>query len=157
MTERKTRNRNNRERGKAFEKKMADFLGWIRVAYSGVNDAFGWGDIRDQEDREKSLFLGECKSMTPRSAKEINFIIKESWLVGDGSIVAKARKTSKFPVLFFTKVRSSLTFVIMREQEFKTVTQMVKVLRDNNLIDDAATSNVDELRRQIAELVGDDD
>lgn len=152
MTEIKKRNKNNRERGKSFEKKMGDFLGWIRVAYSGINDAFGWGDIRDHEDREKSLFLGECKSITPRSTKEINYIIKEEWLVGKNSIVEKAKKTESLPVLFFTKVRSPLSFAVLRDKDFKIMTDAINLLKQHGIIEDV--HDVEELRAQIEKAKG---
>jgi len=66
------RNRNNRKRGKAFEKKVADFLGFYRVPYSGSAENFGLGDIRDRESQDDSLVMGECKSITPRSKNQIN-------------------------------------------------------------------------------------
>lgn len=141
-------NKNNRERGKTFERKMAKFLGWFRIPYSGSSSTYGYGDIRDHEDQAKSTYMGECKSITPRSAKEINYIIKEKWLVGKDSIIAKAKKQgNKLPVLFFTKVRSPLSFAIIRDVDFLMFTRAMELLRRQGLIDD--TTDVDEIRRQI--------
>lgn len=141
-------NRNNRERGKAFENKMAKFLGWWRIPYSGSSELYGLGDIRDHEDQNKARYIGECKSITPRSVKEINYIIQEKWLVGKDSVVARAKKQgNKLPVLFFTKVRSALSFAIIRDKDFKMMVDALELLRRHGIIDD--TTDVDEIRRQI--------
>lgn len=50
-------NRNNRKRGGAFEKRVADFLGFDVVPYSGSNARFGYGDVRNDE------WLIECKNI----------------------------------------------------------------------------------------------
>jgi hypothetical protein len=145
---RKTNN-NNRHRGKAFENKMAKYFGWIRVPYSGSAEAYGLGDLRDHEDQQKTRYMAECKSITPRSAKEINYTVQEKWLVGKDSIVARAKKQgNKFPVLLLTKVRSSLTFAIMREKDFKMMVDALEVMRRHGLIDN--TTDVDKIREQIA-------
>jgi hypothetical protein len=147
MTASKT-NKNNRERGKAFENKMAKYLGWWRIPYSGSSELFGLGDIRDTEDKATARYMGECKSITPRSAKEINYIIQEKWLVGKDSVVARAKKEgNKFPVLFFTKVRSALSFAIIREKDFKMCMQALEILRRHNIISD--TRDVDQMRSEI--------
>jgi hypothetical protein len=140
-------NRNNRERGKAFEKKIADFLNWWRIPYSGSSELHGLGDVRDHEDRERARYLAECKSMTPRSAKEINYIIQEKWLVGKMSIIHRAKKGNKLPVLFFTKIKSPLSFAVIRDIDFKMFVEALDLLRQNGLIDD--TTDVDEIRQQI--------
>ena len=148
------RNRNNRERGKAFEKKIADMLGWIRVPYSGSAEVFGFGDVRDHEDQQQTRYMGECKSITPRSTKEVNYIIQEKWLVGQDSIVSRAKKQgNKMPLLFFTKARSSLSFVTMRDKDFKMMHDALEVLRQRGLIDGA--TDVDDIRAQINSLLSD--
>lgn len=147
------RNRNNRERGKAFERKVADFLNWIRVPYSGSAEVFGLGDVRDHEDQHQTRYMGECKSITPRSQAEINYIIQEKWLVGKDSIVARAKKQgNKMPLLFITKARSPLTFTMMRDIDFKMMMDAMEILRQNNLID--SSTDVDDIRAQIDQLIG---
>jgi hypothetical protein len=141
-------NKNNRERGKAFEDKMARFLGWWRIPYSGSSELFGLGDIRDSEDKSSARYMGECKSITPKSVSEINYIIKEKWLVGKDSVVARAKKeNNKFPVLLLTKAKSPLSFAIIRDTDFKMCVDALELLRRSGFIDD--TRDVDSIRAQI--------
>lgn len=145
------RNRNNRERGKAFEKKMADFFGWIRVPYSGSAEVFGLGDIRDHEDQQQTRYMGECKSITPRSTKEVNYILQEKWLVGKDSIIDRARKQgNKMPILLFTKARSPLSFAVVRDKDLKMMMDALQILRDRGYISE--TTDVDDIRAQIDNL-----
>lgn len=68
----KTRNKNNRARGGKFEKWVGDFLDMDVVPYSGSNDRFGYGDVRD------TVWLGECKNITPDENGYVT--IKYDWL-----------------------------------------------------------------------------
>lgn len=146
------RNNNNRGRGKSFENKMAKYFGWIRVPYSGSAESYGLGDIRDHEDQSQARYIGECKSITPKSVKNINYTVQEKWLVGKDSIIARSKKQgNKFPVLLLTKVRSSLTFAIIREKDFKMLIDGVEVLRQMGAIND--TTDVDSIRAQIAGIL----
>lgn len=130
------RNGNNRSRGKALEKKAADYLQMFRVPYSGTNDTFGWGDLRDVEDRALSRYLGECKSITPRSAKEINYSIKEGWLTGKNGILGKARRAQQIPFLVFSKVRSSNIYAITPIVYLRMFMRALDILFLSGLIDD---------------------
>lgn len=73
------RNRNNRKRGSAFEKKVADILDMYAVPYSGTNSRFGWGDIRDHECKSMATWLGECKNITVKP-EETTITIKREWI-----------------------------------------------------------------------------
>lgn len=64
-------NNNNRKRGGAFEKRVADYLGFDVVPYSGSNARFGYGDVRNKE------WLIECKNITPDGDK---ITIKQVWI-----------------------------------------------------------------------------
>lgn len=64
-------NRRNRKRGGAFEKRVADYLGFEVVPYSGSNARFGYGDVRNDE------WLIECKNITPDGDK---ITIQQSWI-----------------------------------------------------------------------------
>ena len=64
-------NRRNRQRGGAFEKRVADYLGFEVVPYSGSNARFGYGDVRNDE------WLIECKNITLDGDK---ITIKQSWV-----------------------------------------------------------------------------
>lgn len=91
-------NRNNRKRGGSFEKKVADYLGFDVVPYSGSNARYGFGDVRNDD------WLIECKNITPTDGK---IIIKQLWIeknrkraddVGKRSCIAwmPAGKADKF-------------------------------------------------------------
>ena len=64
-------NNNNRKRGGASEKRVADYLGFEVVPYSGSNARFGYGDVRNDE------WLIECKNITPDGDK---ITIKQLWI-----------------------------------------------------------------------------
>lgn len=68
-------NRNNRQRGANFEKKVADYLDMFVVPYSGSNARYGYGDIRDSEGINGGTWLGECKN---RKCDDI-FVIERDW------------------------------------------------------------------------------
>lgn len=91
-------NRNNRKRGGSFEKKVADYLGFDVVPYSGSNARYGFGDVRSDD------WLIECKNITPTDGK---ITIKQLWIeknrkraddVGKRSCIAwmPAGKADKF-------------------------------------------------------------
>lgn len=65
-------NRNNRKRGGKFEKRVADYLGFEVVPYSGSNARFGYGDVRNDE------WLIECKNIT--LVKGDKLTIKQDWI-----------------------------------------------------------------------------
>ena len=59
-------NNNNRKRGGAFEKRVADYLGFDVVPYSGSNARFGYGDVRNEE------WLIECKNKESGETNKID-------------------------------------------------------------------------------------
>ena len=65
-------NKNNRKRGGSFEKRVADYLGFDVVPYSGSNARFGYGDVRSDK------WLIECKNITPNDNDKI--CIKQLWI-----------------------------------------------------------------------------
>lgn len=74
---RAVRNRRNRGRGKALERKVAKTLGWIRVPYSGSSDVYGRGDVVPVLDPTKCDWVLEAKSKTAQ-----NFSIEAGWMEG---------------------------------------------------------------------------
>lgn len=91
-------NNNNRKRGGAFEKRVADYLGFEVVPYSGSNARYGFGDVRNDE------WLIECKNISLDGDK---ITIKQLWIeknrkraddVGKRSCIAwmPAGKADKF-------------------------------------------------------------
>ena len=101
----KTVNRRNRNRGKSHERRVAEKLGnWFRIPYSGSSELWVLGDVRDKDDKFRSRYMIECKTITPKSVKEVNVIIKQEWLQGMTGIIDKAKKElNKFWGLAFTK------------------------------------------------------
>lgn len=99
-------NRNNRKRGGNFEKKVADYLGFEVVPYSGSNSRFGYGDVRDDH------FLIECKNITPDGDK---ITIKMDWITKNKE---RADLYGKCPVLAWMPNGRADKFVIMEDNEF---------------------------------------
>ena len=147
MSDIKKTNRGNRNRGKAFERKVAEYLGYFRVPLSGSAEMFGLGDVRDVESQDESLTIGECKSISPRSKTEVNYIVKESWLIGKNGIIGKCAKKGKMPWLALTKVRSSLWYVILLPQHFRMFIRAIDILRHKGII--SQTKNIDRLMVEI--------
>ena len=144
-------NRNNRERGKAFENKVAKLLGFIRVPYSGSAEEYGLGDVRDKESQKDARWIGECKTMTPKSTAEINYIIQAKWLIGKNSIIARAKKQgNKFAFLTFTKRGTAQSFSIVTTDDLKMYIDAIDILRTEKLISD--TTDADTVREQIATI-----
>jgi len=137
------RNRNNRERGKNFERKMAKFLSFVRVPYSGSSELYGEGDIRDHKDPDVCFYLGECKSITPKSVTEVNFIIKKEWL---DAIFTRAKKAGKkLGFLTFTKSAHPQAYVITKAEDFRMMTQALDLIRHR----DVQVGDVEDLREYI--------
>lgn len=151
MSQSKT-NRNNRERGKNFERTVAKYLGFFRVPYSGSAEAYGLGDVRDAEGQDESLTLGECKSITPRSAREINYPVQEKWLITKDGIMNKAARKNKLGWLAFTKVRSAKWFVTIDPVHFRMMLRMIDIMKHRGILNN--THNIDILNAQVDELWG---
>ena len=66
-----------------LEKKVADYLGFDVVPYSGSNARYGFGDVRNDD------WLIECKNITPTDGK---ITIKQLW-------IEKNRKSFKFSLV----------------------------------------------------------
>ena len=156
----KTINRRNRNRGKSHERRVAEKLGnWFRIPYSGSSELWGLGDVRDKDDKFRSRYMIECKTITPKSVKEVNFIIKQEWLQGKTGIIDKAKKElNKFWGLAFTKKGSSKTFIIIPLEDFRTYTRAIEILRAKGIIDDSkdvsretTTAEIDRIYNEINE------
>lgn len=151
MASQKVTNNRNRNRGKQFEARVAKFLGYFRIPYSGSSELWGLGDVRDFEDKDRSRVMIECKTMTPKSVKEINYIIKRDWIVGPDSVVAKAKKeNNKMPALAFTRKGSKEIFAILRLVDFKLFLDCLELLRQAGILD-KKLKDIDEIREQIGQ------
>ena len=115
--------------------------------------------MRDKDDKFRSRYMIECKTITPKSVKEVNFIIKQEWLQGKTGIIDKAKKElNKFWGLAFTKKGSSKTFMIIPLEDFRTYTRAIEILRAKGIIDDSkdvsretTTAEIDRVYNEINE------
>jgi hypothetical protein len=94
-------NNNNRKRGGAFEKRVADYLDMDVVPYSGSNARFGYGDVRD------SMWLGECKNITPDGNK---ITIRKEWLTKN---LERATNAHRIPFLAWMPAGNANKFIIL--------------------------------------------
>lgn len=99
-------NRNNRARGGKFEKRVADFLGFEVVPYSGSNARFGYGDVRNDE------WLIECKNITPDGDK---ITIKQSWMDKNRE---RANDVGKKSCIAWMPAGKSDKFIVMEHEDF---------------------------------------
>ena len=105
------RNRNNRMRGAKFEKKVAEILDMSVVPYSGSNARFGWSDVRDSEDKNKSIWMGECKNITIKDG-ETSVTIKREWLTKNDE---RAYGSKAIPFLAFMISGKPEKYIVLDE------------------------------------------
>lgn len=110
-------NKNNRKRGGAFEKRVADFLGFEVVPYSGSNARFGYGDVRNDE------WLIECKNITPDGDK---ITIRQLWLEKNR---ARANDVDKKSCIAWMPAGKADKFILMEHEDFASLG-----LQPNNII-----------------------
>lgn len=101
-------NRCNRKRGSAFEKRVADFLGFEVVPYSGSNARFGYGDVRNDK------WLIECKNITPDGDK---LTIKQLWIEKNRE---RADAVDKNSAIAFMPAGKTDKFILMEYEDFAT-------------------------------------
>jgi hypothetical protein len=102
-------NRNNRKRGGAFEKKVADYLGFEVVPYSGSNARFGYGDVRNNE------WLIECKNITPDKDK---ITIKQLWIEKNRE---RADNVGKKSCIAWMPAGKADKFILMEARDYNTL------------------------------------
>jgi hypothetical protein len=125
ITAQQRTNRNNKERGKAFEKRMAEVLGWFRVPMSGSSAVFGWCDVRDAEKKGDGIWLGECKTMTPSNPEHRTYTIELQWL---NKLLYRSDAEMKMPVLLFTLYGDSAKFVAMPVRLFEIIERICQYI-----------------------------
>ena len=99
-------NNNNRKRGGAFEKRVADFLGFEVVPYSGSNARFGYGDVRNEK------WLIECKNITLNGDK---LTIQQKWIEKNRE---RADIYNKLSAIAFMPAGRVDKFILMEWQDF---------------------------------------
>lgn len=103
MKNQKKINRNNRKRGGAFEKRVADLLDMDVVPYSGSNSRYGYGDVRD------TVWLGECKNITP---KNNNVTLQMKWF---NKNIERARNIKHTPFLAWMPAGKPDKYIILED------------------------------------------
>lgn len=105
--------RNNKNRGRAFERKCADKLGWTRVPYSGGSGEWGKGDVVDGFHSGKGIWVAECK--TQDGTISGNLSIKDKWLK---QMQKEADETTRIPVLLLRLNGDTRSYVLLPEASF---------------------------------------
>lgn len=109
------RNRANRSRGSAFEKKVGDYLDMDVVPYSGSNARFGYGDVRD------SIWLVECKNIKIDDGK---CTIKEEWFTKNRE---RALVGNRLSVIAWMPTGKANKYIILEEPEFIAVASKIDI------------------------------
>ena len=110
-------NNNNRKRGGAFEKRVADYLGFDVVPYSGSNARFGYGDVRNEE------WLIECKNITPDNGK---ITIKQLWIEKNRQ---RADDVGKKSCIAWMPAGKADKFILMEWQDFMATFGIMKTIK----------------------------
>lgn len=107
--------RNNKNRGREFERKVARLLGWTRVPYSGAMTEWGGGDVMDGFYKRKGFWAAECKTQQPGPLGTLS--IKQKWLEQMRKCTANGRQG----IIITRNVGSQKVFVVMPEASFKSI------------------------------------
>lgn len=99
--------RNNKNRGRAFEKKVAAVLNWTRVPYSGGSGAWGEGDVVDGFYARRGKWFAECKTQ-PYGVGNVS--IRKKWI---DRCLESARKENRLPVIITSLYGRSEAWVFL--------------------------------------------
>lgn len=143
-------NNNNRKRGNAFEKKVADYLGFEVVPYSGSNARFGYGDVRNNE------WLIECKNITPKDDK---ITIKQLWISKNRE---RADNVDKSSCIAFMQSGRADKYILMEYEDFAKlgivpdygVELVAKVHNTKNLIFHMSDYYIKDVRKGMIVEIG---
>lgn len=135
-------NRNNRKRGGSFEKKVADYLGFDVVPYSGSNARYGFGDVRNDD------WLTECKNITPTDGK---ITIKQLWIEKNRK---RADDVGKRSCIAWMPAGKADKFILMEYEDFTPFgvspdyshTIVAKVHNTKNLIFNMSEDYIKDIR-----------
>lgn len=136
-------NNNNRKRGGAFEKRVADYLGFEVVPYSGSNARFGYGDVRNNE------WLIECKNITMDGDK---ITIKQLWFEKNRE---RADGVGKKSCIAWMPAGKADKFIIMEYEDYAefglkhdySISIEAKVHNTKNLIFHMSESYIKDIRK----------
>ena len=135
-------NRNNRKRGGSFEKKVADYLGFDVVPYSGSNARYGFGDVRNDN------WLIECKNITPTDGK---ITIKQLWIEQNRK---RADDVGKRSCIAWMPAGKADKFILMEYEDYApfgvapdySYTIVAKVHNTKNLIFNMSEDYIKDIR-----------
>ena len=141
-TSQKRINRNNRKRGGSFEKKVADYLGFDVVPYSGSNARYGFGDVRNDD------WLIECKNITPTDGK---ITIKQLWIEKNRK---RADDVGKRSCIAWMPAGKADKFILMEYEDYApfgvatdySYTIVAKVHNTKNLIFNMSEDYIKDIR-----------
>lgn len=121
------RNRANKNRGRAFERKVADLLGWTRVPYSGGVKEWGGGDVVDGYFKNNGQWAAECKTQQPKAS----YSITDKYI---RQAMSATTHNGRFPVIVVKHVGQKHGYVFMTtagydyiEDHFKPGTKFRKL------------------------------
>lgn len=105
--------RGNKNRGRKFEREVADILKWTRVPYSGAMSEWGGGDVVDGFYSRNGLWSAECKTQQPGPVNSIS--IKDKWIRQAGKV------TDRKSIIITKNVGSKINdaFVFMPEHVYE--------------------------------------
>lgn len=99
--------RNSKNKGRAYERRIADALGWTRVPFSGASRDWGEGDVIDGYYKRNGFWKGECKKQKARKSGDI--VIQQDWL----EQIAAGLDKSRVDVIFTQTHGSPVSFVFL--------------------------------------------
>jgi len=95
----------NKNRGRAFERRIAAELQWTRVPYSGGSGEWGEGDVVDGFYSRSGHWLAECKTQPGPSLS-----VKAKWI---DKLEQAAQKARRFPVMFMRLYGETRIWVLL--------------------------------------------
>lgn len=124
----------NKNRGRAFERSVAEYLEWTRVPYSGAMSDWGGGDVVDGFYEQSGYWSAECKTQ-PKSP---SLSVKPKWI----KQMQKGATNGRTPIIITRNkgMSVSVAAVFMREADCRwflattglMVTQSVSIMAAGN-------------------------
>ena len=111
--------RNSKNKGRAYERRIAEELGWTRVPFSGASRDWGEGDVVDGYYSKKGFWRGECKKQPARKSGDI--AIEQKWIEQVAAIKDKSRMN-----VYFTQTHGShISFVFLPPNTLQYIVSMI--------------------------------
>jgi hypothetical protein len=132
--------RNNKNRGRRFERDVADLLTWQRVPYSGAMSEWGSADVVDGFYKKRGYWAAECKTDLKQPDEPLSINIQAKWvsqLIGGeyggrhgilvvSRILSRAKPGTKRPPAFVFMLDDTwnwFTEQLLRKSSEKTTTK----------------------------------